>query len=249
MTFVLSGEGSSDLGTNNVDGTLKKGAMTFILDRLCKINIDDEPDYDLLTEGDVKRLRKANLRDISPRGFADRSDSEPLWLNSFCLAAFAKAKGDGVGLVYFKDSDGTNTAPHDRWQKMVAAMYSGFKHAEYKCGVAMVPRPKSEAWFLAYYQKNDGAHHAYDQCARFEEMPGNDAIPNSCKVLLKTLCACRGDVYAEVITEDAVKAIDWNRVDMPSFVSFKKRFENVLAGLTRRPYPHRDCRHTVPITE
>lgn len=244
MLFVISGEGSSDLGTKGLDGTLKKGTMTLILDRLCEINCDCEPDYELLTEGDVKRLRKSNPRDVRPRGGVSKEDTETLWLSSYCLAVYAKGKGEGVALVYFKDSDGTNTSPRDKWERMVRAMYSGFKGAEFKWGVAMVPRPKSEAWLLAYYQKNDGVHQAYDQCERFEEMSGNDGSPMSCKSLLKNFCACDDDVYANVITKDAVETIDWCRVNMPSFTTFKKRFENVLAGLNGRPYPHADCPYT-----
>ncbi len=245
MLFVISGEGSSDLGTKYPDGTLKKGAMTLILDRLCEINCGYAPDYELLTEGDVKRLRKRNLRDVRPRGDVSKEDTETLWLSSFCLAAYAKGKGEGVALVCFKDSDGTNTSPHDKWARMVKAMYSGFNGAGFKWGVAMVPRPKSEAWLLAYYQRKDGVHHEYDQCERFEEMSGNDGSPNSCKSLLKRFCSCNGDVYANVITKDAVETIDWNRVNMPSFTAFKKRFENVLAGLNGLPYPHADCPYTV----
>jgi len=245
MFFVLSGEGASDLGTKDLDGTLKKGAMTFILDRLCESMYGEQPDYELLSESDVTRLQKSNSRYTGSRG-AEHKEYEAVWQNSYNLAKHSKEKGESVGLVYFKDSDGTNTTIRGRYEKIVGAMYSGFTHAQYKWGVAMVPRPKSEAWFLAYFQKNDGEHHAYDQCARFEEMSGNDGSPNSCKSLLREYCSGDGDVYEDVITEEAINEIDWNRIDMPSFVTFKKRFENVLAGLNASPYPHDDCSYTMP---
>lgn len=244
MFFVISGEGSSDLGTKGLGGILKKGAMTLILDRLCDLNCGYAPDYELLTECEVKRLGKENLRNIGSRGCIGKEDTETLWLNSKSLAIFAKKKGDYIGVVYFKDSDGTNTSPRDKWDRMVNAMYSGFNGAEFKWGVAMVPRPKSEAWFLSYYQKNDGTHREYDQCSRFEEMPGNDKSPNSCKSLLRKFCSCSGDVYANVITKNVIENIEWNRVDMPSFTTFKKRFENILAGLDGQSYPHTDCPYT-----
>ena len=245
MLFVISGEGSSDLGAKDTRGALKKGAMTLLLDRLCVLYCSKTVDYDLQTEADVKNLRKKNRRDIGHRG-AYPKETETLWLNSLSLAQYAKERGGAVGLVYFKDSDGTQTAPLDKWEKMIAAMYSGFRSEAFKWGVAMVPRPKSEAWFLAYYQKNDGKHMAYDQCARFENMSGNDGSPNSCKALLKTWCGCNGDVYDGIITEQEIENIDWGRVDMPSFTAFKKRFENVLAGLNKTPYPHCDDQHTFP---
>ncbi|HCE46907.1 MAG TPA: hypothetical protein DET40_25450 [Lentisphaeria bacterium] len=246
MFFVVSGEGSSDLGTKDLDGSLKKGAMTFILDRLSELSCGQVPDYELQSESDVKQLRKLlNLRDTGPRGTDEsKKESEKLWLNSYALAVYAKRKEERAGLVYFRDTDGTRAAPHDRWKRMVDAMYSGFKHADYKWGVAMVPRPKSEAWFLAYYQKNDGTHNAYDKCSRFEDMSGNDGSQNSCKSLLMRWCSCSGNVYQDVITEEEIKCIDWNHIDMPSLTIFRKRFENVITGLNGRSYPHPDCQYT-----
>jgi len=211
--------------------------MAFILDWFCAREGYDTPEYDLKTESDVKKMRKANPRDLRVRGVTDKTETEALLQNSFCLANYAKAKGDAVGLVYFKDSDRTNTAPHNRWSKMVSAIYLGFSKADYKWGVAMVPRPKSEAWLLAYYQKNDPHQHEYNQCARFEDMPGNDGSPNSLKAELKRLCGCEGNVYEEVITEEAIRMIDWDRIDMPSFITFRECFENVLAGINKRPSP------------
>lgn len=243
MLFVISGEGPSDLGSKDANGTLKKGAMTLLLDHLSNLYTSEMPDYELLTETDIKYRRKADRRNIGSKGVAPKN-TEILWLDSRNLARYAKEKGNNVGLVYFKDSDGTNTAPRDRWNLMIAAMYSGFKAATFKWGVAMVPRPKSEAWLLAYYQKNDGKHQAYDHCARFEEMSGNDGSPDSCKALLKQWCNCDGNVYTDIITGEEIGNIDWDRINMPSFTTFKKRFENVLAGLSNNPYPHRDDLHT-----
>ena len=36
MKFILAGEGSSDLGTILPDETLKKGAMTFLVDAIAE---------------------------------------------------------------------------------------------------------------------------------------------------------------------------------------------------------------------
>ena len=95
------------------------------------------PDYELLTETDIKYRRKADRRNIGSKGVAPKN-TEILWLDSRNLARYAKEKGNNVGLVYFKDSDGTNTAPRDRWNLMIAAMYSGFKAATFKHGCHQV---------------------------------------------------------------------------------------------------------------
>ena len=36
MNFLLAGEGSSDLGALSFDGTLKKGAMTLLIDTIAE---------------------------------------------------------------------------------------------------------------------------------------------------------------------------------------------------------------------
>ena len=64
-------------------------------------------------------------------------------------------------------------------------MQSGFESSGNTYCVPMVPRPKSEAWLLGYYQKNLPGQFAYNHCERFENMPGNDGSPNAVKELLK----------------------------------------------------------------
>ena len=105
----------------------------------------------------------------------------------------------------------------------------------------MVPRPKSEAWLLGYYQKNLPRQNAYNHCERFEDLPGNDGSPNSAKELLKKTLNTTGDVY-DLIDKEEIEAIDWEQIDMPSLNLFRKRLENVLAAMTGSSYPH-------PITE
>lgn len=101
----------------------------------------------------------------------------------------------------------------------------------------MVPRPKSEAWLLGYYQKGLPRQNAYNHCERFEEMPGNDASPKSLKNLLQKALGTEGNPY-NLITEKELHSVKWEKIDMPSFNLFRKRLENVLAEMNGHTPPH-----------
>ena len=81
---------------------------------------------------------------------------------------------------------------------------------------------------MAYYQKNLPNHQAYNNCSRFEEASGNDASPNSLKKQLQTALNTSGDVY-DLISEDEIHAVDWEKVDMPSFAYFQNCLKQILA--------------------
>ena len=239
MKFLLAGEGSSDLGTMLPDGTLKKGAMTLLVDAIADKSCSMVPDYHLVSESELKLLKKQDRRNTMGRGKEFKPFEEVFlsaqYLGKHSVVVFPDEEQAGV--VFFKDSDGTNTAPRDRWENIVKAMQAGFDCSGNKYGVPMVPRPKSEAWFMGYYQKELPGQQAYNHCERFEEMPGNDGSPNALKKQLKMALNTNGDVY-DLIEKDVIHAIDWERVDMPSLNLFRKRLENVLAAMTGKPYPH-----------
>ena len=242
MNFLLAGEGSSDLGTLSSDGSLKKGAMTLLVDTIAEKNHDMTPDYRLVTESQVKALKKQDKRNIMGRG-KEYKPFEEVYLSAQYLGKHAETvfQDAGAGVIFFKDSDGTNAVHRNLWETIVKAMQAGFEMSGNKNGVAMVPRPKSEAWLLGYYQKNLPGQNAYNHCERFEDLPGNDGSPNSTKELLKKALNTTGDVY-DLIDKEKIEAIDWKQIDMPSLNLFRKRLENVLAAMTGSSYPH-------PITE
>lgn len=239
MKFLLAGEGSSDLGTLSFDDTLKKGAMTLLVDCIAEKKYAEVPEYSLVTESQLKTLKKQDRRNIMGRS-KEYKPFEEVYLSAQYLGRHSKAvfqDDENAGVIFFKDSDGTNSAPRHLWEKTVKAMQSGFEASGNKHGVAMVPRPKSEAWLLGYYQKNFPGQREYNHCERFEELPGNDGSPRSAKELLKKSLNTTGDVY-DLISKDEIEAIQWERIDMPSFNLFRKRLENVLAAMTGNSYPH-----------
>ncbi|MDI9400439.1 MAG: hypothetical protein ACOX2U_02420 [Limisphaerales bacterium] len=240
MRFILAGEGSSDLGSKDDQGGFRKGAMTHIIDAIALKHHDCSPEYEYLADVEVQRLKKKNPRLLGNRGREAKPHTE-IYLSALSLGEEAnrkaKNKGEDWGVVFFKDTDGTRSASPNLWESKVRAMQSGFDSSRNPYGIPMVPKPKSEAWLLGYYQKGLPEQRAYNHCERFEEMSGNDASPNSLKKLLQKALKTKGNVY-ELITEGKLRSVDWEEIDMPSFNLFRKRLENVLAEMNGQPPPH-----------
>lgn len=236
MHFILAGEGPSDLGSKDNEGKFRKGAMTHIVDAIALRGYKCLPEYQFLTKNDVKKLKKKNPRIIFERGIEDKHSGE-IYLSAFCLGEEANQKGGSWGVIFFTDADGTRSAPRDVWEKKVRDMQQGFDSSRNPHGIPMVPRPKSEAWLLGYYQKGLPRQNAYNHCERFEEMSGNDASPNSLKNLLQKALDPEGNPY-DRITEEELHSVKWEKIDMPSFNLFRKRLENVLAEMNGQTPPH-----------
>ncbi|MCK9315756.1 MAG: hypothetical protein M0Q48_06400 [Verrucomicrobia bacterium] len=237
MHFILAGEGPSDLGKKDNERGFIKGAMTHIVDAISKKGYKRLPEYQFLTENDVKKLKnKKNHRNILARG-REAKPFDEIFLSAFYLGEEAKHKGESWGVIFFTDTDGTCSAPRDLWEEKVKAMQRGFDSSGNPYGIPMVPRPKSEAWLLGYYQKGLPKQNAYNHCERFEEMSGNDASPNSLKKLLQEALDPERNPY-DLITEEELHDIEWENIKMPSFNLFRKRLENVLAEMNGQPRPH-----------
>lgn len=236
MHFILAGEGPSDLGKKDNERGFIKGAMTHIVDAIALKGYERLPEYQFLAENDVRLLKKKKHRFSLARGREVKPYGE-IYLSALCLGEEANQKGGYWGVIFFTDTDGTRSAPRDLWKEKVRAMQSGFDSSRNPYGIPMVPRPKSEAWLLGYYQKGLPRQNAYNHCERFEEMSGNDASPKSVKKLLQKALDTEGNPY-DLITEEELHSVKWEKIDMPSFNLFRKRLENVLAEMNGQPRPH-----------
>ena len=94
-------------------------------------------------------------------------------------------------------------------------MMNGFGRAEFRRGVPMLPKPKSEVWLLS------GASPNLQNCGSLEEISGNDNSPNSAKNQLTA--ALDGYKTSDQITDWLRNTpLDFNRAEtMPSFKAFK----------------------------
>ena len=114
--------------------------------------------------------------------------------------------------IYFHDTDGTNSEPHNP-QELVQAVNEGFRASGFaKQGIAMIPQPTSEAWLICSCKPD-----AYQHCSLLEtQLSGNDRSPERApkQVLGQHLGNTdyhRGDLWP------VVNAIELDRMDMPTF--------------------------------
>ena len=114
--------------------------------------------------------------------------------------------------IYFHDTDGTNSEPHNP-QELVQAVNEGFRASGFaKQGIAMIPQPTSEAWLICSCKPD-----AYQHCSLLEtQLSGNDRSPERAPKLvlgqhLRNTNYHRGDLWP------VVNAIDLDRMDMPTF--------------------------------
>ena len=88
----------------------------------------------------------------------------------------------------------------------------------------MVPKPRSESWFLCHYDR------AHLTGRYFEDLPANDAAENSGKRRLGKVLNC-APVVSEIYARLDAEAVDWEHLPAPSFQFFKRRFMHVVERL------------------
>ena len=238
MYFLLSGEGTTDIGecadgARACDGNgFRHGPMTVIVDQIVERATGASILQDacgfvskrLLTERaeELKAARKS----VRLPGKKRAKETRYFFNNARVLARIARererALNDTVVAVLFRDSDGTASAGRGLWEEKRQSMLDGFVEEGFDRGVPMIPTPKSEAWLLCALKK-----HPYQNCAQLEARSGNDRSPHSLK---GELSAILGDVeLAETLCGKLANGIiDIERIAMPSFDTFRRRLLEVI---------------------
>lgn len=215
MHLLLSGEGPSDIGvcypaseTCNME-TFKPGPMAWLVDQWVERAQGFEHSH--LQTGLVTFVSKQHLAATKPTAAVKKPSRLPgkkraketiyFFNNARALASCAKnlatETGDNVIAVLFRDSDGTASAERGDWQAKYDSMLQGFDAENFAYGVAMVPKPKSEAWLLCALKSDS----PYQYCAGFEQASGNDDSPNALKKQLDA--ALQGQTSADELAEAA----------------------------------------------
>jgi hypothetical protein len=238
MRLLLSGEGPTDLGTTRLvaGGTqFVPGPMAVIVDTLLEPRLG----YSILRlhRDGAECLRHVNESELAANvkqastvlpgiksgkgmGYFTRA-AEVL---GRLAQADAKEKNDDVLAVFFRDSDGTRAAPRNLWEQKFESIRAGFQRAEFEAGVAMVPRPKSEAWLLCALKE-----HAYQHCEALEDAPGNDNSPNALKARLHArMGGANAEEQAEWVRSGQV---DPASIGMPSFAAFVAELNRAATAL------------------
>ena len=222
MILVLSGEGKTDLGIlEHGTGDFKAGAMYMIVDKLIekryryslyetlKKNIIYIPETELLKK--VKSLK--TLKFPSKKG---KKETAYYYKNARALAILSKNHEDSIA-IFFRDSDGTNSSSRSEWKDKYESIMNGFEIENYYKGVAMLPKPKSEAWLLCAI-KNE-----YISCNKLENESGNDKSPNSLKNQLAVYNLSHDDLCEKIKSN----MIDVGQINMESFNIFRDRLIEV----------------------
>ena len=246
MYLLLSGEGISDLGQCKLGlkqceaEDFQSGPMSWIVDQL----IENFQGYEFshiayhcvcfVSETYLANNKVPSTKKPSLPGKKHKSSREPYYYgNARTLARVAKQKSevlkDDVIAVLFRDSDGTASAERGDWVNKRNSILKGFDAENYPFGVAMIPKPKSEAWLLCAVKDNP-----YQHCQQLEDESGNDKGQNPLKAQLsKTL---EGNNSAKNLN-DKIKSheIDVHQIDMPSFNVFKDDLKQVVKSALGLP--------------
>ena len=232
MKIILSGEGSSDLGTyilTENGKVFKPGPMAWIVDKLLE---NYHTSYSLLDNHSIGGncviyVDKGKLAAFSKKGtttslpgFKHGRGNLFFASNAQSLGLYAKKVSENepdiaIIAVLFRDGDGTNSKKE--WNHKLESIRDGFVQVKFLTGVPMVPNPKSEAWMICALRTP-----AYSDCASLEDESGNDNSSNPLKDQLARLC---GGLHPTAETQaDWVKEgmVDPSRIEMPSFSVFKE---------------------------
>lgn len=130
-------------------------------------------------------------------------------------------------MIYFHDAD------KEKQEQFVDAINLGFSALESQeqpapTGVAMVPKPTSEAWFICAVKDNP-----YQHCAALEEkLSGNDNASDQ-NAPKKVLARHLGEAATSEKQLQLAAEIEPCRIDMPSFNQFNTdlaRAVRILCG-------------------
>ena len=228
MHLVLSGEGNSDIGKlSYASNEFIPASMYYLIDKI----IEKKLNYSFygLTPELITFVPKAELTKIGNKlppytGKKIKKGQALFLINAITLAKVAKNKSkelsdDDVIAILFRDSDGTNSTAKGMWEDKVESIENGFKMEKFIKGVAMIPKPKSEAWLICTLKKKP-----YENCHKLEDRSGNDKSPNNLKYELESF-----SIELETINEMIQDGrIDIDKIDMPSFEYFSEKLSNLL---------------------
>ncbi len=231
MYFLLTGEGNTDIGYSDD----KPGILLAALSALASEVTDEDFNncYHIVSRPDLVAL----CRDIphTPKSMLSRG-AKKKFSGLIAIQRQAQALGkmaretEDTGAVFFHDCDYTHSQvsdSHEYYEELVRTVEAGFyQNDKYRNGVAMIPKPRSESWLLAHYQPNQ-----YRNGAEFEELSANDASDKSGKKMLADFFHCKvNEIYDHINADD----INWSKIDCPSFILFKHRFQHVVQRLTHQ---------------
>ncbi len=246
MYVLFSGEGPSDLGLCELGldrceaEHFRPGPMSWFVDQL--IESFQGFEFSHIESGCVGFVSKTFLTEnkapptqkVRLPGKKKPPETQYYFENARALAIAARRKSeeinnDKVIAVLFHDSDGTASAGRGDWINKRKSILAGFAEENFEYGIAMMPKPKSEAWLLCAVKDNP-----YQHCQKLEDESGNDESQRPLKDQLSDVL--QGNASTEQLN-DMIKChqIDVYRIDMPSFNAFKDNLRQVVKSALGLP--------------
>jgi hypothetical protein len=225
MYLVLSGEGASDVGMDRENiGPIAKLVDRAIAQRL-GYSLIEYSAWTLFLKAELTTCAK-QMKPRSRKGKKQPSETRYFYNNARALALLAaKLEVENSIVVLFRDGDGTATSERQEWAQKLQSMLEGFAVEGLTTGVPILPKPKSEAWWLCALRNN------YRDCQQLENESGNDDSPNALKSQIETHL---GEPATRLLLNDRIDAgeIEIDRIkDMPSVSAFQNRLNEVLDSL------------------
>ncbi len=228
MHLVLSGEGNGDIGKLSYqEEKFIPASMYYIIDKIIeqKLNYSFyELTPDLITFVPKTELLKRQNKFISFPSKGKNKETAIFFKNARTLAIIASEKAKELGdedviAILFRDTDGTVSTVKGMWNEKIKSIEKGFDYENFDRGVAMIPKPKSEAWLICALQSTP-----YQNCKKLENRSGNDDSPNNLKDELESFEISNEEINSMIQNGN----INIEKIDMPSFIDFKKRLKELL---------------------
>lgn len=231
MHLVVSGEGKSDIGVGSyIDNTFIPASMYYIIDKI----IEKELGYSIydITPESITFIHKTELIEVCKKipHFAGKKAIKGLGeftKNAKGLAKITKEKciekddTDSISIL-FRDKDGARNSSVNLWSKKVQSIEETFKNEKIN-GVAMIPNPKSEAWFICGLKEVP-----YQNCKILENRSGNDDSPNNLKKELSEIFEKKKINYDDINEMIKNGNINLDEIDMKSYVYFQENLKKLL---------------------
>ncbi|MFT4929505.1 MAG: hypothetical protein ACI8WB_005638 [Phenylobacterium sp.] len=234
---MVSGEGRSDIGGGNSGQAIStgddfyKGPMTVLLERVLNRHLpywikqlpNSEPlNFAYVSHGYLKRQGKDSKLRFPSKDVAKGHLGE--YKQAAELAKLSITQECQLA-VYFIDCDGKNEDKNEQSilrQNRVNAIKKGFTKGK-ALGVAMVPKPTSEAWLICHCQTTP-----YNNCGQWEtRLSGNDNCPDE-QSAKKVLKGFTNMAYNDPRMVDIAHDVIVDRLNMPSFNQFRNDLKTVI---------------------
>ncbi len=214
MKIAIRGEGSTDIGSLEADGSLKKGPMLILLEKLdCYrellnklgnsegLNKSDFIEWNFIHKDEIKASSGKRRVQVT-RGKKGNIETKGFYKNSEAFAHLAKENNADIA-IFFVDTDKESN------ELRYNAVKSGLQeHSFDETGVPMIPTKISEAWLMCCLD-------TYINCEKHEKATSDKTSLKH----PKKVCDNSGYTRHEI-----AENCDPNKIDMPSFNHFRDDF-------------------------